>query len=61
MYPDGVTPEQLNSFKLYSQWSVASSCNNEKSAGEPVTCTPGQCSMFEAHNATVAASFMYVP
>ncbi|KAK4157641.1 Alpha/Beta hydrolase protein [Chaetomidium leptoderma] len=55
---DGVTAQLLNKFKLYAQWSVAASCNNEKAAGEAVTCQPGQCSMFDSHNATVVASFI---
>ena len=46
---------------MYAQWSAAAACNNEKAAGELVTCNLGQCSLFDSHNATVAASFMYVP
>lgn len=59
-FPDAVTPQQLNSFKLYAQWSAAAGCNSEKPAGQPVTCKLDQCSMFDSHNATVVASFMYV-
>ncbi|KAL2132308.1 hypothetical protein VTI74DRAFT_3944 [Chaetomium olivicolor] len=54
---DAVTVQQLNNFKLYAQWSAASSCNSEKAAGQPVTCIDNQCSMFASHNASVVASF----
>ncbi|KAJ4306401.1 hypothetical protein N0V88_001201 [Collariella sp. IMI 366227] len=54
---DAVTPQQLNNFKLYAQWSAAAYCNSEKAAGEPVTCNLDQCSMFASHNASVVASF----
>jgi hypothetical protein len=55
-----VTAQQLNNFKLYMQWSSASHCANEAPIGSVVTCTDNQCSMFQSHNATVAATFMYV-
>ncbi|KAK3903751.1 hypothetical protein C8A05DRAFT_32489, partial [Staphylotrichum tortipilum] len=53
----GVTLQQLESYKLYAQWSAAASCNSQKSAGEPVTCALDECSLFASHNATVVASF----
>ncbi|KAK4239641.1 Alpha/Beta hydrolase protein [Achaetomium macrosporum] len=55
---DAVTPQLLNNFELFIQWSVASSCNSEKSSGEPVTCNQDQCSRFVSHNATVVDSFI---
>ena len=47
-------------FKLYMPWSSASHCANEAPTGLVVTCTDSQCSMFQSHNATVAAIFVYV-
>ncbi|KAL2119334.1 hypothetical protein VTJ04DRAFT_6294 [Mycothermus thermophilus] len=52
-----ITPALLQTFHKYLQWSEAAGCNNQKPAGATVTCEPGQCYLFEPHNATVVASF----
>ncbi len=57
-HQDAVTAQQLDSLKLYAQWSTAAYCNSEKSAGQPVTCNLDQCSTPTSHKATVVASFM---
>ncbi|KAL2266407.1 hypothetical protein VTJ83DRAFT_5759 [Remersonia thermophila] len=57
-----ITPELVQDFHKYLQWSEAAGCNNRKQPGEQVTCQVNsagkhQCHLFESHNATVVASF----
>ncbi|KAL2127012.1 hypothetical protein VTI74DRAFT_11481 [Chaetomium olivicolor] len=54
MGPNGEPPRKPQRFPP----QFTSSCNNKKSAGELVTCTPAQCSIFDPYNPTVDASFI---
>ena len=56
----GVTEGELADFRLYSQYSVAASCNNENKPGDRIICGDTGCPDAEAHGAVTVNSFMFV-
>lgn len=57
--PASVTEEELAEFRFFTQYCIATGCNNENAPGDPIICGGNVCPDAEANGAVTVDSFMY--